>query len=132
MLLDVALIYNGIYGLLLGILILSWHFSEFFIRLFVKDNYSLGNFGQTWANWHAIGCFYVGLSSLLALTWGASLLEAKLQICLLTTVVYGIWFVQNFYLVFFTNKMKTFMLLHVVGCFVGAVLGLMGGINSLL
>jgi hypothetical protein len=127
--LNFSLLINGTYGILLGLLILSWHLTPVFIKLFVGNKYTLGDYGQMWANWHAIGCFYVGFSNFLAYNWDDSFLVAKQDICLISTFIFGIWGLQNFGLMFQANKMKSLMWLNVIACFASALLALGGYLN---
>ncbi|MFK7798245.1 MAG: hypothetical protein AB8E82_12390 [Aureispira sp.] len=77
-----------------------------------------------WSNWHAIGCFYVGLSNFLAYSWGDKFLVAKQNICLISAFIFGTWAVQNLSLMLKTTKMKPLMWLNVIACFLSALLAL--------
>ena len=129
--LQISLLINGFYGVLLGFLILSWYITPLFIKLFVGEHYNLGDHGQMWANWHAIGCFYVGLSNFLAYSWADSFLVAKQDICLISAFIFGTWAVQNLWLMLKTDKMKPLMWMNVIGCFISALLALGGYLNQL-
>jgi hypothetical protein len=114
-------LFCGIYGVGLSLLILSWHLTPSAIRLFVSDNYTLGSHGQVWANWHAIGCLYVGVVNLLA--YGGNFnVEASRAVAMATAMIYGIWFAQNLHLVLARPaRFKGLMWLNVLLCLLAAV-----------
>jgi hypothetical protein len=91
-------LFCGIYGVGLSLLILSWRLTPSAIRLFVSDDYTLGSHGQVWADWHAIGCLYVGVVNVLAYR-GNFNAEAYRAIAMATAMIYGVWFAQNLHFV---------------------------------
>ena len=87
----------------LGLLILSGNLTVELLALFChKDAYSLGNFGQVWANWHAVGCIYVGLTNLSVArdaraSRGGFGPHARAAVANSTAFIFGVWGVQNVY-----------------------------------
>ena len=113
-------LFSGIYGVALGVLILSWHVAPVIMRLFVADSYSLGTHGQVWANWHAIGCLFVGAVNLQVYFSDFGAADAR-SIAMATLMVYTVWCVQNLQLVLGKpRKFKPLMWTNVVGCGIAA------------
>ena len=88
----------GVYGVALGVLILSGNVTSDLLCLFCrKEAYTLGNFGLVWANWHAIGCLFVGLTNLAVARddEGSFGPKARSAVAMNTAFIYGVWGVQN-------------------------------------
>src|SRR5689334_20824134 len=121
---DWAFLFCGIYGVALCLLIASWHVTPSGIRLFVGREYTLGSHGQIWANWHAVGCFFVGIVNL-QVYFGDFNPAAMRSIAIATTIIYGVWALQNLRLVFAKpHRFTNVMWLHVLLCaFAAAAIG---------
>ena len=87
------------YAWALSLLILSGNATDALLCLFCRrDEYTLGNFGQIWANWHAVGCAFVGLSNWCVVrdTDGTGFGPAgRRAVALNTAFLFGAWGVQN-------------------------------------
>ena len=121
----------GVYGMFLSLLILTGNFTETFLVIFCREpKYTLGNFGQVWANWHAIGCAYVGLTNLWVAFKAESLQSAAKQLVAFNSAfIYGTWSLQNtYYCIFRTDLFTPWMWLNAGGCAVAALLSLKDGL----
>eukprot|EP00747_Dinoflagellata_sp_TGD_P170684 gnl/TRDRNA2_/TRDRNA2_202867_c0_seq1.p1 gnl/TRDRNA2_/TRDRNA2_202867_c0~~gnl/TRDRNA2_/TRDRNA2_202867_c0_seq1.p1 ORF type:complete len:144 (-),score=2.99 gnl/TRDRNA2_/TRDRNA2_202867_c0_seq1:339-770(-) len=117
------------YGLALACLILSGNLTPKLILLFVRqEKYTLGEFGQVWANWHAVGCAFAGLMNLSAArdgasSWGPAACRA---VRLNTAFIFGTWGVQNtYYVLWRTDLFTPLMWTNAVLCLATAVWSLM-------
>lgn len=109
------------YGLALATLIESWHYTVEFLLLFCKgDVYTLGNFGQVWADWHSVGCAFVGLVNLaVARDERRESFRAggRRSIGLCTAFIYGVWGVQNtYYCLYRTDIFTPLMWMNAIAC----------------
>ncbi len=117
----IAFAFNGVYGVALGVLILSWYLTPVLLNLFVQ-NYSLGNHGKVWADWHAIGCLFVGVTNLCA--WQLDYNDVALRgVAWSSAAIYAIWSIQNTALCLSKSdppRFRPFMWLHASFCALGA------------
>ena len=91
-------LFPGVYGILLSLLILSGNFTDKLICIFChQDKYTLGHFGEVWANWHAIGCAFVGMMNLSVAKDEDAFGPGKRQVAINTVFIYGVWACQNTY-----------------------------------
>lgn len=109
------------YGLALGALILSGNFTSDIICLFCrKEHYTLGNFGEVWANWHAFGCIFVGLTNLVvAMDESETTFNSKARSAIATNTafIFGLWGGQNLYYCLYRQDLfMPLMWLHAVLC----------------
>eukprot|EP00978_Attheya_sp_CCMP212_P031291 scaffold117710_cov54-Attheya_sp.AAC.3 len=116
----------AIYGFALGALILSTNVTLELITLFThRETYTLGNFGQVWANWHAFGCIFVGLSNLAVVRDNSGRgfgPEARVAVAQNTAFIFGVWAVQNTYYCLVREDLFTpLMWLNAGGCLVSAL-----------
>lgn len=113
-------LFSGVYGVALSALILSWHVAPGVMRGFVADGYSLGTHGQVWANWHAIGCLFVGVVNL-QVYFGDFGAAGTRSIAMASLMIYSVWCVQNLLVVLVRPlKFKPLMWTNVVGCGIAA------------
>ena len=134
---DGALIFSwaAFYGLALGALVLSGNFTSEIIYLFCrKEAYTLGTFGEVWANWHAIGCIFVGLTNLVvALDNNETDFKPKARsgIAMNTSFIFGVWGAQNLYYCLYRQDLfVSFMWLHTILCLMTSVLALTTGVKK--
>lgn len=128
--LSLAFALAGLYGLALSLLILSWHLTPLLVGLFV-DHYSLGSHGQIWANWHAVGCAFVGAINLSALFLGFDDTASR-AVLACTAGIYGVWSAQNTWLCLASTEPRRFkpmMWLHAALCGLTAALCLWGAVG---
>ena len=118
-----AFSFAGVYGISLALLILSGNITEKLLCLFChKDLYTLGNFGQVWANWHAIGCAFVGFMNLSVAKDEDAFGPGKRQVAVNSVFIYGIWACQNtYYCIFRTDLFTPLMWLNAILCSAAAV-----------
>ena len=113
-------LFSGVYGVFLGVLILSWHVTPVEMRRFVADSYSLGTHGQVWANWHAMGCLFVGAVNLMVVAGRFNDPDAR-HIAVASLAIYGVWCLQNLQLVLARpRQFKPLMWLNVIACAIAA------------
>lgn len=90
------------------------------LALFCDEaSYTLGNFGQVWANWHAIGCAFVGMTNLsVALDDGSGFgIPGRRAVARNTAFIFGVWGVQNtWYCVARQDLFTPAMWLNAAGC----------------
>jgi len=121
--------FAAFYGIALGAVILSGNLTVEILGLFCdKGAYTLGNFGQVWANWHAIGCLFVGLTNLSVARdptgqdFGAG---GRLAVAQNTAFIFGVWGIQNTYYCNVRQDLFTPpMWLNAVGCLVACALSI--------
>ena len=120
----------GVYGVALCLLISSWHVTPWLMRRFVSDDYALGSHGQVWADWHAIGCLFVGIVNLMVY-FGDFNAAAATSIAVASAIIYTIWCLQNLRLVLVRPALfKTPMWLNVILCGVAAVASTFAAVNA--
>ena len=119
-----AFAWAAFYGLALSALILSGNVTPAILGLFLDlDQYTLGKFGQVWANWHAIGCAFAGFINLsVAVDDGSSFLPpGRAAIARCTAFIFGTWGVQNtYYCLQRTDLFTPLMWLNAIGCLLTA------------
>lgn len=121
------------YGLALAALIESWHYTRDVLLLFCKgDSYTLGNFGQVWADWHSVGCAFVGLVNL-AVAWDGRRdsfrAGGRRSIALCTAFIYGVWGVQNtYYCLYRTDIFTPLMRMNAIACLAVGFLSARGAV----
>ena len=117
------------YGAVLGLLILSGNLSPSLLHLFCRaEAYTLGNFGQVWANWHAIGCLFVGLTNFAVARDDEESFKPKARaaVALNTAFIFLVWGVQNAY--YCLNRQDLFVPLM----WLNAILCLLTGAGALM
>ncbi|CAE8658509.1 unnamed protein product [Polarella glacialis] len=131
-----AFTWAAFYGFALAALILSGNWTMEFLALFChKDAYTLGNFGQVWAHWHAVGCAFVGLTNLSCVrdARGGFGPDGKVAVAQNTAFIFGVWGVQNVYYCVTRDDLFTpLMWLNAIACLGTAVYSLQAahGITS--
>ena len=118
---DYIFSWAAFYGFALGALILSGKLTSDIICLFCrKEYYTLGNFGEVWANWHAFGCIFVGLTNFAVARdiSGMNFKEkARSATAFNTAIVFGVWGCQNLYYSLYRQDLfMPFMWLHAILC----------------
>ena len=117
-------LFPGVYGILLSLLILSGNFTDKLLCIFChQDKYTLGHFGEVWANWHAIGCAFVGMMNLSVAKDEDAFGPGKRQVAINTVFIYGVWACQNTY--YCINRPDLFtplMWLNAIFCGIAAML----------
>jgi|EP00908_Phaeocystis_cordata_P013444 hypothetical protein len=109
---------RSVAGLALSVLIESDHLTHALLGLFCSE-YTLGSFGQIWADWHAVGCAFVGVVNLcVAVDDGSAFRpQGMAAIARCTTFIYLTWGVQNtYYCLFRTDIFTPLMWLNALAC----------------
>jgi hypothetical protein len=75
-------------------------------------------------DWLGTACFAVGFMNSLAIADPS----AKKHTSIFSCVIFGIWSLQNFHLVFFTDTFHPIMVLHAISCLIGS---LWSGVTSI-
>ena len=127
----------GVYGVALGVMILSGNMASDLLGLIGlfcrKKAYTLGNFGQVWANYHAIGCLFLGLTNLAVARddEGSFGPKARSVVAMNTAFIYGVWGVQNtWYLLYRQELFLPLMWLNAIGCLATAAVSLSNAASS--
>ena len=106
-------------------LILTGNATPAVLGLFCKlERYTLGDFGQVWANWHAVGCAYVGITNFcVAMDDGSGFgPRGRAAIARCTAFIFGVWGVQNTcYCLFKQSNFTPLMWLNALLCLGSAV-----------
>ena len=111
-------LFCGIYAVGLSALILSRLETFSVLNLFLASPYSLGTHTLDWMNWHAAGCFFVGLVNLCASRWSDA--RPRRDVAAASAFVFGIWAVLNLRLMF-SGLFLYPMWLNVIGCVLASV-----------
>ena len=123
------------YGFFLGALIFTGYVNNAFICLFVTcSNYTLGNHGEIWQMWHAVGCSFLGSVNLLvAIDSDSSAFTKKgrAHLSYATSAIYLTWGVQNtYYCIAYAGTLFTpGMWLNAIGCLVVGFFSLYTGLK---
>lgn len=110
-------LFCGIYGVFLAILIATHLVGYGALDLFLVRPYVLGTHTEVWMDWHAMGCFFVGLVNLLAARWPDG--RPRRDIASASVVIYGVWALLNLR-VMFTPMFHPLMWSNVIGCAIAA------------
>ena len=125
-------LFAGVYGICLSLLILSGNVTDKLICIFCKvDQYTLGNFGEVWADWHAIGCAFVGFMNLSVAKNEDAFGPGKRYVAINSVFIYGVWACQNtYYCIKRTDLFTPLMWTNAILCGLAALLSFLAACDA--